>query len=215
MASLNERMRALGETLGMPEDSRQVIAAGMDEVTASGVAAGLPVGAEAPDLALRDTTGRLTSLSGAAGGGGLVVSFYRGAWCPYCSLELQALQETLPELQALSAGVVAISPEKPEHTVALVEREQFGFPVLLDTHQEAGRAFEVVFTAPASVKDLYTETFGFDLSRQTADGSWDLPIPATFVLDAGLVVRAAWVDAQYPRRAEPDDILAALRAIDG
>jgi peroxiredoxin len=197
----------------MPEDARAVIAAGMAEVAASGVAPGLAVGAEAPDLTLRDTSGRPTRLSEAAGDGPMVVSFYRGGWCPYCSLELQALQETLPDIRALGATVVAITPEKPDHTIALAARERLGFPVLADTHQEAGRAFRVVFTAPASVKDLYTETFGFDLSRQTADGSWDLPIPATFVLDADLVVRATWVDADYTRRADPADILAALRAL--
>jgi peroxiredoxin len=213
MASLDERMRELGESLGMPEDARRVIAAAMAEVTASGAAPGLPVGAEAPDLTLRDTDGRAVSLSDAAAGGPLIVSFYRGAWCPYCSLELRALDEALPAIRDLGAAVVAISPEKPEHTVALVEREPVGFPVLADTHQEAGRAFRVVFTAPSSVKDLYTETFGFDLSRQTADGSWDLPIPATFVLDADRVVRAAWVDADYTRRADPADVLAALRSL--
>jgi len=214
MDSLEDRMRALQESLGMPEEDREVIGAAMADVTASGVAPGLAVGATAPDVALPDTTGRTVSLSQAAGGGALVVSFYRGGWCPYCSLELQALDERRADFAAHGAALVAISPERPDHTVALVEREHLGFPVLVDAHQEAGRAFEVVFTAPASVKDLYVGKWGFDLSRQMADGSWDLPIPATFVLDADLVVRAAWVDSNYMRRTDPDDILAAVQALD-
>jgi peroxiredoxin len=213
MASLDERMQALQESLGMPEEDREVIAAAMADVTESGMAPGLAVGATAPDLTLPATDGRAVRLSEAASDGALVVSFYRGGWCPYCSLELQALGERLDDFAAAGAGVVSISPEKAEHTVALAEREQLGFPVLIDAHQEAGRAFEVVFTAPAAVKDLYVGKWGFDLSRQTADGSWDLPIPATFVLDADLVVRAAWVDSNYMRRTDPDDILAAVQEL--
>jgi peroxiredoxin len=213
MASLDERMRALQDSLGMPEDDQDTILAAMEDVGESGVAPGLAVGATAPDVTLPDTSGRPVRLSEAASGGSLVVSFFRGGWCPYCSLELQALAERLDDLAAHGAAVVSISPEKAEHTVALAERDDLGFPVLIDAHQEAARAFEVLFTVPASVKDLYVGKWGFDLSRQTADGSWDLPIPATFVLDADLVVRAAWVDTNYMRRTDPVDILAECRAI--
>ncbi len=211
MGRLNDQLDDLSASFSLPDEIRETLQGANEELTRSGAAPGLVVGDRAPDFTLADASGEAVSLNDRLRTGPVVLSFYRGDWCPYCNLELRALQANLPEIRALGASLIAISPQAPDHAASLTEREGFGFDVLSDIHQETIRAYRLQFTPPASVKDVYTNAFGNDLSAQSADGSWDLPVPATFVLDRDGIVRAAYVDAQYTTRMEPDDILDALR----
>ena len=115
---------------------------------------------------------------------------------------------------------MAISPQTPDHSLSATEKNELTFDVLSDVHQEVIAAYRVQFTVPADLKDLHLEVFHNDLSTHTdlcthtADGSWDLPIPATFVIDRSGIVRARYVSANYTTRMDPDDIEAALAALD-
>ena len=138
---------------------------------------------------------------------------YRGEWCPFCNLELRALQAALPRLRARGASLIAISPQSPDHSLSITEKAGLTFDVLSDARQQVIRAYRLQFTVPADLKDLHLNVFGNDLSAHTADGSWDLPIPATFVIDQAGIVRARHVSADYTTRMDRTDIEAALDAL--
>jgi peroxiredoxin len=186
------------------------LASGLAEIAASGVAPGLQIGDRAPNFTLPDALGQRVELFHRLESGPVVLTFYRGAWCPYCNLTLRALQAALPRLRTHGASVIAISPQTPDRSLTLTEKHSLEFDVLSDVEQSVIRAYRVQFTSPADIKDLYLNTFHNDLSTQTADGSWALPIPATFVIDRTGIIRARHVRVDYRTRMDPDDIEAAL-----
>jgi peroxiredoxin len=164
-----------------------------------GVTPGIAVGDVAPSFDLPDPRGQTVRLADRLAAGPVVLSFYRGAWCPICSLELRAL--------------TAILPQGPDASLALVESLDLGFDVLSDLDQSVASEYRIKFELSAELQALY-EQFDMSLTKANADGTWDLPVPATFVLDRTGVVRAAHVDADYRERMEPTDILAALERIE-
>jgi peroxiredoxin len=186
------------------------LAAAFADITASGAAPGLAVGEQARPFILPDATGQTVSLAARLAQGPVVLSFYRGEWCPFCNLELRALQAALPQLTERGAALIAISPQSPDHSLSVTEKAGLTFDVLSDARQEVIAAYRVQFTVPADLKDLHLNVFGNDLSAHAADGSWDLPIPATFVIDQAGIIRARHVSADYTTRMDPAEIVAAL-----
>lgn len=189
------------------------IDAALDEVATSGAAPGLEVGDNAPVFVLPNAVGQAVDLRQRLESGPVVLSFYRGEWCPYCNLELRALQAALTRFKAYAASVIAISPQAPDHALSVAAKNALTFDVLSDTDQAVIRAYRLQFTIPADLKDLYLNTFHNDLTTQTADGSWALPIPATFVIDRGGIIRARHMSVNYRTRMDPDDIEAALSGL--
>jgi peroxiredoxin len=199
----------------IPDPIAARITAAIAEVDASGAAPGLAVGNEAPEFSLPDAMGRTVSLRERLSGGPVVLVFYRGEWCPYCNTYLRALQAVLPEMVARGASLMAVSPQSPDHSLSIAEKAELGFDVLSDVDQAVIRAFRVQFTLPADLQDVHVNAFQLDLRDQTADHSWQLPVPATFVIDRDGIVRAAHVSADYRTRMEPVDIIAALDSLGG
>jgi peroxiredoxin len=189
------------------------LSAAFAELTASGAAPGLAVGEQAPLFSLPDAAGETVSLAARLAAGPVVLSFYRGEWCPFCNLELRALQAALPQLKSRGAALIAISPQSPDHSLSITEKAGLTFDVLSDARQEVIAAYRVQFTVPADIKDLHLNVFGNDPSAQTADGSWNLPIPATFVIDPAGIIRARHVSADYTSRMDPAQIESALDAL--
>jgi peroxiredoxin len=189
------------------------IAASVDEIAASGTAPGLMVGDPAPDFALPNHLGQRVELSQRLKAGPVVLAFYRGEWCPYCNVSIRALQAAMPRFGAYAASVMAINPQSPDHSLSMVEKNSLAFDVLSDVDQTVIRRYGLHYAVPSDMKELYLSQFQNDLSRRTADGSWNLPIPATFVIDQAGVVRARHVSADYRTRMDPDDIEAALRVM--
>jgi peroxiredoxin len=219
MSSVNptgELTRQLAEFAAkIPDPVAARLRAASDETTASGIAPGLTVSERAPDFILPNALGEPVGLARRLAQGPIVISFYRGEWCPFCNLELRALQAALPRFQAYGASILAISPQGPDHSLSATEKNGLTFDVLSDIHQEVIAAYRVQFTVPADLKDLHLEVFHNDISTHTADGSWDLPIPATFVIDRSGIVRARYVSADYTTRMDPADIEAALASLYG
>jgi peroxiredoxin len=217
MSSVNpagELSRQLAEFAAKISDPFAVrLRAASEETAASGVAPGLAVSERAPDFILPNALGEPVGLARRLAQGPVVISFYRGEWCPFCNLELRALQAALPRFQAYGASLLAISPQAPDHSLSVTEKNGLTFDVLSDVHQEVIAAYRVQFTVPAVLKYVYLEVFDNDLSSYAADGSWNLPIPATFVIDRSGIVRARYVSADYTTRMDPDDIEAALAAL--
>jgi peroxiredoxin len=196
-----------------PETIAQRITAAIDEIDASGVAPGLEPGEQAPEFSLPDAMELPVSLKERLSGGPVVLVFYRGEWCPYCNAYLRALQAALPQITARGASLLAVSPQSPDHSLSMAEKAQLGFDVLSDVDQAVIRAYKVQFTAPADLQDVHVNAFDVDLRYHTANRSWQLPVPASFVIDRAGVVRAARVSADYRTRMEPADIIAALNEV--
>ena len=188
----------------------------IDELVAhlrdTGSAPGLDVGDAAPDFTLPDHRGRPVTLSDRLQHGPVVLSFYRGDWCPVCNLELQALQANLAEIERRGASLLAVSPQPADTSGAFADRLELAFDVLSDVDQDVARAYALRFPLTDGLRAAY-ESYGLVLPEQNADGSWCLPVPATFVIDPAAVVQARHVEPDYRRRLEPAEILAALDAV--
>jgi peroxiredoxin len=197
----------------IPESVSSRIKVDTSAIDASGVAPGLGVGDAAPNFTLPDALGRPVSLSDQLQNGPVVLTFYRGEWCPFCNLQLRSLQQALPRFLEHGATLIAISPQAPDHALSLTEKYDLGYPVLSDLDQSVIRDYRVQFTLSGDLEDLQVNVFQNDHGTQNADHSRSLPVPATFVIDQGGVVRAAFVSADWRYRPEPADIITALEAL--
>ena len=173
----------------------------------------LKVGDKAPDFILSNTHGKPVSLAALLKNGSVVLSFYRGAWCPFCNIELRALQKALPALRKLGANVVAVSPEKPDYSMPLVERESIEFEVLSDLGNTVARQFGITFPLAGELKRISVDVFGVDLPKFNGDNSWEIPIPATYVIDPSGVIRLAFVEPEFRNSLEPAVIVSRLAQI--
>jgi len=195
-----------------PQEIREMIDQMVDDLRQRGATPGIAVGEEAPPFEAPDAHGVPVRLADRLVEGPVVLSFYRGAWCPICSLELRALTEIAPAVRDAGASLVAVSPQSPDVSLPLVDSLDLRFDVLSDLDQSVAAAYRIKFELSAELQALY-EQFDMSLTAANADASWNVPVPATFVIDRTGIVRAAHVDADYRERMEPTDILAALERI--
>jgi peroxiredoxin len=201
---------ALAETAAAtPTSIAAIFDAANRELTARGTAPGLDVGDPAPGFALPDQLGRVVSLGERLAHGPVVLVFYRGDWCPYCNLTLRALQLELEAIRAQGAQLLAVSPQTPDNALTLTERHGLEFPVLSDVSQATIAAYGLRYAVPVALQELYLK-FGNDLRERNADGTWSLPVPATFVVDRRGVIRARFVEMDFTKRMEPADVVSAL-----
>ena len=198
-----------------PAEVSEAHARGIAAVRAAGVAEGaLSVGDRAPDFTLPDAMGRPVALDDLLRDGPTVLCFYRGGWCPYCSLELRAYEALLPEITAAGATFAAISPQTPDASLTTAEKLALSFPVLSDIGNEVARTFGLVHGVTSEVADIL-ERNGADMAVRNAQpaDAIELPLPATYLVDASSTIRFAFVSADYVERAEPTEVLAVLRTL--
>jgi peroxiredoxin len=170
------------------------------------------VGSEAPGFSLPNATGQQVALSQMLTRGPVVISFYRGVWCPFCNLEQRALQQYLPRISELGASLVAISGQTPDNSLSMAEKNELTYEVLSDAGLIVASSYGVVFRLPDYLQDAY-ERLGHPIPMFNGPGQQTLPIPATFVIARDGIVRFAYANPDYTHRAEPEDILATLRSI--
>ena len=167
------------------------------------------LGDQAPGFSLPDATGKTVELEALLADGPIVLTFYRGGWCPYCNIELRALQAALPEFRSHGAQLVAVSPQTPDQSLSTAEKNELEFSVLSDSGNSVARQFGLVFTLPEVLRPIYAE-FGIDVPAHNGDESFELPVPATYVIGRDGKVHYAFANADYRQRAEPREIVAAL-----
>ncbi|WP_218079539.1 peroxiredoxin-like family protein [Anthocerotibacter panamensis] len=197
----------------IPAEALSTMGQAMAELIQSGIVdRSLKVGATVPDFTLPNAAGTPVQLSTLLAQGPVVISFYRGAWCPFCNLELHALQQALPEIQALGANLVAISPQTPDNSLTTIEKNSLTFEVLSDSGNTVARQFGIVFQLAESLRPIYAN-FGIDLPVFNGDTSFELPMPATYVIAPDGRVAYTFVDPDYTKRLEPAQVLEALRSL--
>jgi peroxiredoxin len=181
------------------------------ELIASGAAQrARRAGDVAPSFQLKDPEGNIVSSDELLKKGPLVVSFYRGVWCPYCNMDLQALQAALPELAKRGARLVAISPQTAPNSRRSRRENELGFPILSDPHNDVAASFGIRFALPSYLRELYKNAFRNDLAVVNGDDSWTLPMPARFVIGQDGIIGYAEVNPDYTRRPDPSELLPVL-----
>ncbi len=183
-------------------------------ITSGAAERSIKAGTQAPDFTLLDARGTAVKLSHLLEQGPVVMTFYRGQWCPYCHMMLRAYQQALPQLQAGGATLLAISPQTPHHSRALAEKLELTFAVLSDMGNQMARQFGLVFTLDEAVRGAYKQV-GADLPRFNGTDSWELPMAGTFLVDQSGIVRLAFVDPDFTRRLDPSVIFARLEELKG
>jgi len=216
--SLPERLaafRANFEAGGAPYHAPSWVHELMHRATAELIASGaaeraLKAGDRAPEFTLKDADGRDMSSRELLAKGPLVVTFYRGIWCPYCNLDLQALQAALPAVTEHGAQLVAISPQTQSNSRKSQRDNKVTFPILSDPGNEVAARFGLRFALPDYLVELYRDTFKNDLTRINGDPSWTLPMPARYVLGTDGVIAYAEVNPDYTQRPDPEELLPVL-----
>ncbi len=166
-------------------------------------------GDKIPNFSLLNAVGEEVTLESLLNKGMLVISFYRGGWCPYCNMELRALQQTWPEIKAKGATLVAISPETPAHSLSTQEKNELSFEVLSDLGNVLAKQLGLVFTLPESLRPIY-RNFGIDIPAHNGDDTFELPLPATYVVAADGKVIERFASGDYTERLNPREIIQAL-----
>lgn len=194
----------------VPTEIRAAMERADSALLASGITdRALKIGDIAPDFELPGADGQPVSLKSLVQKGPVVISFYRGGWCPYCNLELRALQAALPQIADLGATLVAVSPQTPDQSLTTAEKNELAFPVLSDHGSRVAHAFGVAFDLAEELRPIYTQ-FNHALPVVNGSDEWTLPIPATYVIGQDGVIAFSFVDTDYRKRLEPSAILASL-----
>ena len=194
----------------IPMEILQQLGAATQSLIATGIAENaVSVGDRVPAMELTDALGNTRSLLDLFSRGPSFMVFYRGSWCPYCNLELAAYQSRLDEIKTAGGQLIALSPQTPDSSLELREKLALEFEVLSDRDNRLARRLGLAFEVEAQIREIYTG-FGFDLPTFNGEQSWTLPLPATLVIDREGRVTYRFVDADYARRAEPDEVIAAL-----
>ncbi|MFA6984664.1 MAG: peroxiredoxin-like family protein [Arenimonas sp.] len=212
--TLSTELKAMTESVRqqVPAEVMATLEAGAATLRASGVARNvIKPGDRMPEFELPDANGVTVRSRDLLVKGPLLLTFYRGSWCPYCNLELNALQQRLPDIRARGASLVAISPQTPDASLTTQMKHDLKFPVLSDAGNKIARKFGLVFTLDDGLKKIY-DAFGIDLLAHNGDGSLELPVPATYLIGSDGVVLASYVNLDYRERLEPE---VAIGWLDG
>jgi peroxiredoxin len=172
----------------------------------------LGVGAKAPSFELSDHDGKRVSSAGLLGKGRLVLSFIRGRWCPFCVGQMEAMNYIAAQIEAAGASLVAISPQTSKQSYFMHDQHKLRFPLLVDAHNAVAREFGLVYRVPEEQQKLYRSTF-VNLPFVNGDDSWELPIPATYVIDRDGSILFASANEDYTERPEPLEILSNLESV--
>ncbi|KAL4875696.1 redoxin domain-containing protein [Aspergillus karnatakaensis] len=162
----------------------------------------IQVGDNLPPFRLPNALGEEVSSTDLLARGPLLITFYRGSWCPFCDLAVQSLQRHLSDFQSKGVTLVAITPELPDYSLSLTEKHDLKFPVLTDRGNQYAEQLGLLFRMPESLRPVF-KAFGHDLVEHNGDDSFVVPVTATLLVDERGVVRNAFIDPNYAKRLEP------------
>jgi peroxiredoxin len=172
----------------------------------------LKLGDKLPDFELENSIGEKINSYDLLSNGPLVISFYRGKWCPYCNLEIQAYQEVLPEIRDLGAQLVGISPELPDNSMSLVEKYSLKFEILSDIDNKLANKFGLTYYVEKELQEAY-KNLGIDLVSSQGNSNYELPVPATYVVNSNGTIVLAFIDTDYTKRLDPSEVIETLKEL--
>ena len=195
----------------VPPETQAIHAQAVAELKQRNLAAeSLPVGATAPSFELPDHNGKPVSSSDLLTESRLVICFIRGRWCPFCVGQMEAMNLALPQIERSGASLVAISPQTVKQSFFMHDQHKLRFPLLSDAGNKIARQFGLTYRVPAPQEAVYRRAF-VNLPFTNGDDSWELPIPATYIIDRHGTVLYASANEDYTDRPEPADIVEACR----
>jgi peroxiredoxin len=215
LPSLQEELAATATHLAnvLPAEANQTIDGGIAAVEASGIAAqSLGAGAVAPDFTLPNAQGGTTTLSVLLQQGPVVLTFYRGDWCPYCNVQLRGYERALPAFAAHGATLVAISPQTPDNSLSTAEKKGLSYAVLSDVGNNVARSYGLAYAVGDAVYGALAGV-GINLAAYNGDTSGELPLSGTFVIAQDGTIAWADVHANFKQRPDPAIIVAALETL--
>jgi len=170
----------------------------------------LPVGTKAPSFELQDHNGKVVRSSDLLAKGCLVLCFIRGRWCPFCVGQMEAMNLIVPQLEQAGATLAAISPQTVKQSFFMHDQHKLRFPLLSDAGNKVARQFRLTYRVPAAQEAIYRRAF-VNLPFTNGDDSWELPIPAVFIVDRDAKILYASANEDYTDRPEPMEIAGAIR----
>ncbi|HTC48779.1 MAG TPA: peroxiredoxin-like family protein [Candidatus Aquilonibacter sp.] len=195
----------------VPGETQAVHAQAVAKLKEQNLAANiLPVGVIAPQFELPDHDGKTISSSQLLSKGRLVLCFIRGRWCPFCVGQMEAMNLALPQIEQTGASLIAISPQTVKQSFFMHDQHKLRFPLLSDIGNNVARQFGLTYRVSDDQQTLYQRAF-VNLPFVNGDASWELPIPATFVIDGGGTILFASANEDYTDRSEPSDIVDVLK----
>jgi len=197
----------------IPEETFNLLMSELQMLIAKGMTEqAIKVGDRFPDFVLPNADNAAISLSTLLKKGPLVISFYRGAWCPYCNLEIKALQNRLADIQATGAQLIAVSPQIPNKSSDQVSASKLTFDILSDSANKLAKQCGLVFALPESLRPIYV-SWELDIPAHNGDDTFELPMPATFIIGSDGIIKYAFVDMDYTKRLEPETIVKQLKQL--
>ena len=194
----------------VPAEVKQVYIDAEEEITLKLPSPGLKVGDTAPDFTLQDAFGKKVSLSEELKKGPVVVTFYRGSWCPYCNLQLRAYQKNIKQFQKYGATLIAITPQQPDRSKDQLKKTPLDFEIVSDLDSKVAKDYKLFFKVPEALSKLYKERYDIDLEYFNGKDRKELPVPGTFIIDRNGVIQSAFAKVDYTARMEPQAIIDAL-----
>jgi len=196
----------------VPSDILETMARATAELKALGIEdRAVRTGDPMPDFELPNQDGALRRFSDYLEESPVVLNVYRGGWCPYCNLEMKALHDALPQIEASGARLVGMAPETPDNAMATAERHRIRIDILSDAGNRVAERLGLVYELPEVLRPIY-QGLGIDIPAYNGDDSFALPVPATYIVRRDGVVAHAFVDSDYTQRMEPAEIVARLEA---
>jgi peroxiredoxin len=211
LRTLSETMATLRQELGAP--LRRLYDDLVRQLTEAAIAEGaVKRGDVFPEFALPDTDGKFTLLSELLKLGPLVINFYRGQWCPFCSATIEAVSAATPAIRATGATVIGISPELGGLSFSASSKRNLNFTMLCDVDNGVALQCGLVFRLTNDIIQDYLAD-GFDLAQVYGNSSWFLPIPASYIVMPNGTISWAYVNPDFRYRMAPEEILHAVEEL--
>jgi len=195
----------------IPETIQKIMNNGIDNLRDSQlITRALKTGDKIPEISLPNTANKTISIQELLLNKNVVISFYRGGWCPYCNMELKALQDIVPQLNKVNAGLIAISPETPDVSLTTAEKNELKFAVLSDIDNTYAKSLGLAFKMPEDLQRVYKE-FNINVDKHNGNQNFELPMPATYVVNKEREIISSFVPEDYTERLDPETILEVLK----
>ena len=209
LINLKERLEG-----NLPADALKIMHGATKELQESGIQERvLMPGQEMPAFELLNQNKTLVNSGELLTKGALIITFYRGIWCPYCNVDLANLKKYLPQVEAAGAQMVAISPEKPVFLKKISDMQKLNFDLLHDVDNVLADLFGLKFYLPEALREVYREKFSVDLQVQQGNNNWALPMPARFLVDSSGIIQYAESEPDYRQRPDPDELIQVLKSL--